>query len=359
MCKYNPNCRVIKHEKLELIEQCKRIGMSIKKTKSTEKPKIKMPKSSARKTKTPLEEVEEKIKKIEGSLEYFMEHKKNPSFWEEIEANNYFEAIKKLNRCQSLKNSLVREEKINSLDYNPLMPIAPRRKQQNILPNLLENQKKVIKNDNEIGPAEEPYIMYKNVESDIDVVLDRYFNGERTQKDSHEDMLLRELSPFDNEKDNPFFVFGNGSQLTLTFPEEFLVKELEKLNIKNIKIDSFNNGREAGLTYTVASPNGDLRTFSVYEHRNRGTIIINGKTNAEEGELPYAKDDKNAFFAESDFSDNGKAKAARDLAFFLKEAQKGELDDDDSLVRKCEKIDVDAELAKRNPAFREWLKEQE
>ena len=63
-----------------------------------------------------------------------------------------------------------------------------------------------------------------------------------------------------------------------------------------VNVSSFNNGREYGLVYTVDTPSGDKRSFSVYEHRNSDSIIINGKTNWNKNEdLPYAADSKNIY----------------------------------------------------------------
>lgn len=162
--------------------------------------------------------------------------------------------------------------------------------------------------------------------------------------------------------------FDNQMFYALKFPESHLLKELENKEIENVTVSPMSNGREQGLVYTVREPNGDTRSFSVYEHRNTDSIVINCGTNFEPtfdgrsaGPRPKMKDDRDSkwdFVAEFAYGTNPKV-VAETLSFFLKEAQNGELDDDDTLVRKCERLDWNAIISRQVPVFSEWLKVQE
>lgn len=159
-------------------------------------------------------------------------------------------------------------------------------------------------------------------------------------------------------KDEDGRLYNQKAYLALAFPENELKDALKEAGVKNVKIDSFTNGREVGNIYTVYQPDGNTRSFSVYEHRNSDSIIINGSTNwsKESEELPYASNHKNGFFAEISYSDT--KRAAGTLAYFMKEAQKGELEDDATLVNKAERLDWNAILREQLPGFKEWSDKQ-
>lgn len=72
---------------------------------------------------------------------------------------------------------------------------------------------------------------------------------------------------------------------------------MERADVSNVTVSSFYNSREWGNAYTVMTPDGSTRTFSVYEHRNTDSVIINGKTNwkGSDVELPYVEDNKYSF----------------------------------------------------------------
>lgn len=191
----------------------------------------------------------------------------------------------------------------------------------------------------------------------FDLTMDRIANGE-------------EYKPFDDRADENYLVpqhdklmmeldENNQLYMATAFPDNELKKEMDRVGLNNVSVSSFYNTREYGNAYTVMTPNGDTRTFSVYEHRNTDSIIINGKTNwkgADENDLPYVADSKNAFFAEMPY--DGREQAARTLTYFLKNAQDGTLEDDDYLARNASRRDWDAILDERLPGFSEWRKER-
>lgn len=145
----------------------------------------------------------------------------------------------------------------------------------------------------------------------------------------------------------------------LVFPEKDLKPVLERLGVENVSISPLLNGRETGLVYTVMDPEGNSRSFSLYEHRNTDSLVINGKTNWDVTESPYGPyvaDSKHEFFAEHG---NGEHKqAAETLGYFLKSAQDGTLESDQELVEKSERLDWNAIISERIPGFKSWLEDK-
>lgn len=196
-------------------------------------------------------------------------------------------------------------------------------------------------------------IMGDSAEDYFDKTLDRVAAGQ-------------EYEPFDYRAENNSFVtpkhdvfmreISNSNQLYMAtaFPDNELKKAMELADVSNVTATSFYNSREWGNAYTVMTPDGGTRTFSVYEHRNSDSIIINGKNNWKgvDEELPYAGDSKQAFFAE--FGPDERQRAASTLTFFMKGAQDGSLNSDNHLVKNAPRIDWISKLSAAMPAFKEW-----
>ena len=144
--------------------------------------------------------------------------------------------------------------------------------------------------------------------------------------------------------------------LSLVFPVKELKTEMDRVGIDNVSVSGFDNGREWGNVYTVMTPDGSTRSFSVYEHRNTDSIIINGTTNWDGKESPYASDSKRKFFGE--FAADEHVRAAQSLTFYMMQAQKGELTDDEDLVRNAPHRDWNAILDESIPGFKEWRQEK-
>jgi hypothetical protein len=121
-------------------------------------------------------------------------------------------------------------------------------------------------------------------------------------------------------------------------------------------VATFYNCRETGLVYTITQPDGTARSFSVYEHRNSDSIIINGCTDWDGQRLPYAADSKNGFFAE--LACGSYEQAADALTFYLVEAARGELADDATLVATAEHLDWNAIIAERISGYGDWLEQR-
>lgn len=128
--------------------------------------------------------------------------------------------------------------------------------------------------------------------------------------------------------------------LALVFPDKELKDAMGRANLDGVSVSTFNNARENGMVYTVNSPDGNTRSFCVYEHRSTDSIILNGKENWSGDDRPCFGDDSNSFFAE--FNPEDKVAAADTLTFLLKEAQNGELPDDATLAREAPRRDWDA-----------------
>jgi hypothetical protein len=244
--------------------------------------------------------------------------------------------------------------------YNMPESNAPEREKMDAIIGLGDAQKAVIKTYNEQTMSDKPYnIFNENAEQYLDKALDRIAAGEKYEPIEalggsgvnnslvpDRDRLFRQISNPDSED------FKNQIYLATAFPERELKDSLKKAGVENVSVSDFENGREFGLAYTVMTPDGDSRTFSVYEHRVTDSIIINGKTNWKHDEQPRSGDSSNHFFAE--FAAGDRKQAADALAFFMKEAQKGELDNDENLVKKAEHRDWRAILTDSLPGYGEW-----
>lgn len=192
----------------------------------------------------------------------------------------------------------------------------------------------------------------------LDPTLDRIADGEKytawTGEEYESTSLVPQHDRFMNEiSQNPQLY------LSTAFPDVELKKSMDKQKVDNVSVTPFYNGREEGNAYTVITPDGSTRTFSVYEHRNSDSIIINGKTNwraKDKDELPYSGDHKGVFFAE--FHPKDKQQCADALAFYMKEAQKGELPSDAHLASTAGRRDWNSILSESIPGYTEWLKKQ-
>lgn len=140
--------------------------------------------------------------------------------------------------------------------------------------------------------------------------------------------------------------------LATVFPTNELKDEMDRVGINGVSVTPFYNSREWGNVYTVMTPEGGTRSFSVYEHRNTDSIIINGQENWDGEGLAYAGDSKNAFYAE--FHPDDRKRAAQALTFYMMEAQSGDLNSDKELVADASRRDWTAILSASIPGFAEW-----
>lgn len=231
-------------------------------------------------------------------------------------------------------------------------PVAPERVKDSPIIGLEQAQLEGLKN----------FSMYGNLprssRNDLEPVLNRIADGQR-----YESPVDDGVSPEDYKSIMPrqevlmyYMDSDRGNQqlyLATAFPERELNDALKENNVNSVSVSSFYNSREWGNAYTVVDPDGNTRTFSVYEHRNTDSIIINGKKNWKPNEdIPYAGETKNSFFAE--FHPDDKKAAADTLAFFMKQAEKGDLPDDDDLIRLAEHRDWRSILSDSVPGFKEW-----
>lgn len=192
------------------------------------------------------------------------------------------------------------------------------------------------------------------------------------EKSAYEDELyqrnFRQMSP----KEKAFSAATreeSGSRqpmdLLLAFPDRDLAPVLERLGVEQVSVTPLKNTREVGLVYTVMTPSGSTRSFSVYEHRNTDAAVISGEENWDPEAKPYGPyataadgtDSKWNMFAE--FSVYApKKQVAESLGYLLKSAQSGTLESDQELIAKAEKLDWGAILSEQIPAFGEWLGEK-
>lgn len=199
-----------------------------------------------------------------------------------------------------------------------------------------------------------------NAASFIDETIKRWLDGERIELE--QGASPRDLEPRDAllaHLSNP----GNGSceegELAMALILPGMVERVmtdEQSEQLTVAMGVFFNCRENGLVYTVEQPDGAMRSFSVYEHRNSDSIIINGCTDWDGEQLPYAADSKNGFFAE--IACGNYAQAADALTFYLVEAARGELAGAMELVATAEHLDWTAIIAKSIPGFEDWVKKQ-
>lgn len=199
-----------------------------------------------------------------------------------------------------------------------------------------------------------------SVENYFDSTLNRIIAGENYKPfddrvDSHHlvpkhDQLMHILQSEDEGGNNQLY-------MATVFPDKELKEEMDRAGISNVSVSSFYNSREYGNAYTVMTPDGDTRTFSVYEHRNTDSIVINGKTNwkGSDVELPYTADSKHEFFAEIPYGE--RKQAARTLTYFMKNAQNGTLEDDQYLSNNAPRRDWNAILSEQIPGFKDWHEE--
>lgn len=151
-------------------------------------------------------------------------------------------------------------------------------------------------------------------------------------------------------------IYNQQLSLASTFPVHELKDEMDRAGIEGVSVSPFQNGREWGNVYTVMTPDGSSRSFSVYEHRNTDSIVINGRDGWDGQDLPYAGDSKDDFFAE--FPPGDRKRAAQALTFYMMEAQSGGLAGDRELVDKASRRDWNAILDASIPGFREWRQEK-
>lgn len=147
-------------------------------------------------------------------------------------------------------------------------------------------------------------------------------------------------------------IYNQQLSLAATFPIHELKDEMDRAGIEGVSVSPFQNGREWGNVYTVMTPDGGSRSFSVYEHRNTDSIVINGQDNWNGTSIPYATSNKYAFFAE--FAPEDRKRAAQALTFYMMEAQSGELAGDRELVAKASRRDWNAILDSSIRGFKEW-----
>lgn len=245
--------------------------------------------------------------------------------------------------------------------YNMPESNAPEREKMDSVIGLGDAQKAALISYNVQGRYnDEPYmVIHKDAEKYLDKALDRIAAGEKYEPIESlggsgvnnslvpdRDRLFRLISNPDSED------YRNQLYLATAFPERELKDSLKNAGVENLSVSNFENGREFGLAYTVIDPEGNSRTFSVYEHRNSDSIIINGKTNWSRDEIPLAGDSAHKFFAE--FAPGDRKQAADALVFFMKEAQKGELESDADLISKAEHRDWRAILTDSIPGYGDW-----
>lgn len=156
--------------------------------------------------------------------------------------------------------------------------------------------------------------------------------------------------------DAPGSLHDNQLYLSTVYPVNELKAEMDRVGIDGVSVSSLDNGREQGNVYTVMTPDGGTRSFSVYEHRNSDSIIINGKDNWNGDGLPYATDSKNGFYAE--FAPEDRQRSAQALTFYMMQAQSGTLESDEELTAKATRRDWNAILDRSIPGFKAWRQEK-
>lgn len=205
--------------------------------------------------------------------------------------------------------------------------------------------------------AKGEFFIQEDAEDYIESAVDRVVAGEewklkRSGETPHvslipeRDRLMSLISDKESDK------FNNQLYLVTAFPDKELKEAFDRAGIENVAVSNYENGREWGLAYTVMGPDGVNRTFSVYEHRNSDSIIINTKSDWKHDELPMAGNSKNTFIAE--FAPEDHKQAADALTFFIKETQKGELPSDQELANSVSRRDWRAILSDSVPGYKEW-----
>jgi hypothetical protein len=216
----------------------------------------------------------------------------------------------------------------------------------------------------EMGASDGPRGVYgtrpafaSDMASNLQETLDRYHAGEKVLDEDPlpSDKLLAILT-----NENSSIMSQQVLYNILIFPEKDLKPVLDRLGVENVQVKPLLNGRENGLVFTVKDAYGESRSFAIYEHRNTDSLIINGRENWDptdkDDPLPYAGGSKNEFFAE--FGPNEHKQLAETLGYFLKSAQKGELENDRDLVANAGHRDWKAIISKSIPGFGEWVDKQ-
>ncbi len=99
---------------------------------------------------------------------------------------------------------------------------------------------------------------------------------------------------------------------------EILRNDEDFCNKVDLKIGTFTNCRECGLTFMLSGQYDKDKqyksinkpfTYCVYEHRNSDSIIINGKEGyiSLNGDLPYASDSKSTYLASFSYNEYNQA----------------------------------------------------
>lgn len=255
------------------------------------------------------------------------------------------------NHLKALAKSWVAKKKWESFKS----PVAPERDKNNPIIGLEKVQMEGLSNFSTYGNL--PY----SSREDLEPVLNRLADGQSFVNIADDGVAVEDYkSIIPRQEVLMSYMAGserNGSNnqlyLSVAFPERELKNAIEENGVNSVSVSSFYNSREWGNAYTVVDPEGNTRTFSVYEHRNTDSIIINGKKNWDPNEgIPYAGETKNAFFAE--FHPDDKKAAADTLGFFMKQAEKGELPDDDVLIDSAEHRDWRSILSDSVPGFKDW-----
>jgi len=250
----------------------------------------------------------------------------------------------------SLANYLLVRREADELTHEPAEPIT-----NPAMLNLTEAQEAALKGFNrpESDFYDGPYI--GDVEEHYQEAIARVVRGDEPFlgiKSSSEGSLLPLNERLFNVLHPDSNSYNQQLYLAAVFPVRELKTEMDRVGVTNVSVTPFYNTREWGNAYSVLQPDGSVRAFSVYEHRNTDSIIINGKENWNGKELPYAADSKSKFYGE--YGPDDRKRAAQSLAFFMAQAQRGELSDDDALIANAPHKDWNAILDKQIPGFKEW-----
>lgn len=247
-------------------------------------------------------------------------------------------------RVYAFAEGLIRARKLESI---PEPPLAPERPEVAGFNGLREAQLIAVRTGNMYDSIGDSAI------DNFDKTMNRIMSGEELPSVDGEDGTYRRPK---HDRLMHYIEQDNQTYLATVWAERELANAMKKNGVNDVSVKPFYNNREWGNVYTVNKPNGDTMSFSVYEHRNSDAIIINGMTNWDGEELPYAGDSKNIFFAEIQGDD--REKAADVLAYFMKESQTGEIKNDVELANSAMRLDWNAILSKQIPGFKKWAEEQ-
>lgn len=350
MCQYNPHCSIRKHHRGSASETKCKVGGSSVSTTITEtfalatNPNIyEMTDAELANTRKALED---------GKLSYWEANKDRcydgPQDYKNFNVEVYRDIKEKISEFD-LK---IREIRVEQWERNPL----PEYESNFVGFGLEEARLAVLTDLNNLG--QEPFFT-EDIESNITETLERIQSGEvmETQDTTlvmDEDRLLYCVQEPDSS-----IASNNTAVILMEFSDKYLAPVLNRLEVSQVSVSPLINGRELGLVYTVMQPDGDSRSFAIYEHRNTDSIVINGATNWDVEETPYGPYTGGSswdFFAE--FSSGEFKQSAETLGYFMKSAISGELESDAELIEKAEHIDWNAILDEQIPAFKEWRKEQ-